>query len=343
MRALIIGTGLAGIAITERFAERKINVQIVSSTMQPSSTAIATGMYNPVVFRRLNLSWMIEELLPEMHEFYHSLEKKLGVNLNEAIDFAKRIQSDDYRILWEKRIQESPNDRFMGAIRDGYGPVLEAGMIDCGLLKASYEKYLIERSLLIDGTFDPTSIEFEDDKVITPFGAYDTIVFCEGPYAAQNPFFDWLPFNLCQGEWIIIKTATSLNERVINNKTNIIPLGDKTYKLSSTYSWKTLDWQPHTEASEELLQNFKEVHDVDFEIIDHQAALRPTVADRRPYLGRHPEYAQLAIFNGLGSKGVMLAPYFSKHLVDHLIDGKPLMEEVDIKRHEKRFRTRQLR
>ena len=114
-------------------------------------------------------------------------------------------------------------------------------------------------------------------------------------------------------------------------------MGENRYKLSSSYSWKTLDWQPHDEAKEELLKGFEELFDVPYTLVEHRAALRPTVSDRRPYLGRHPEYASLAIFNGLGSKGVMLAPYFSQHLASHLLDGTPLLPEVDIKRHLKRF------
>ena len=39
-----------------------------------------------------------------------------------------------------------------------------------------------------------------------------------------------------------------------------------------------------------------------------------------------------AIFNGLGSRGVLLAPWCAQHLTDHLFKGVPLDPEVDLER-----------
>jgi hypothetical protein len=38
------------------------------------------------------------------------------------------------------------------------------------------------------------------------------------------------------------------------------------------------------------------------------------------------------MFNGMGSKGVMIAPLFADHFIRHLEDRIPLNPEVDIKR-----------
>ena len=67
------------------------------------------------------------------------------------------------------------------------------------------------------------------------------------------------------------------------------------------------------------------------------AGVRPTVSDRRPLLGTHPSQKNAHIFNGLGTKGVMIAPYYSAHLINHLIDGVELEKEVDIGRFEGLF------
>lgn len=340
MQALIIGGGLAGITVAEELIARGIAFDLLCDRTQNSSTGIATGMFNPVVFRRLNLSWMVDELLPEMHGFFKGLEARLNISLKHPITFEKRIPSEDYASLWGKRIrEEEQHPHYMAPIKDGYGPVKQAGMVDCSLLQDAYLADLETKDQLIDARLDYHELQLREDQSVHYHGKqYDLIIFCEGPFAVENPFFNWLPFNLCQGEWIIIKTEEELTGKVINNVTNLIPLGDKRYKLSSTYSWKTLDGKPHKEEADALIENFHQLYpDVAFRIVDHRAALRPTVADRRPYLGRHPEHPQLAIFNGLGSKGVMLAPYFSKHLVDHLIDEKALLAAVDIQRHIKRY------
>jgi glycine/D-amino acid oxidase-like deaminating enzyme len=42
----------------------------------------------------------------------------------------------------------------------------------------------------------------------------------------------------------------------------------------------------------------------------------------------HPQHKNLGIFNGLGSKGISLAPYWANHLVEHILEKKPLDSEV---------------
>ncbi|MEL7021711.1 MAG: hypothetical protein AAGK47_08885, partial [Bacteroidota bacterium] len=59
---------------------------------------------------------------------------------------------------------------------------------------------------------------------------------------------------------------------------------------------------------------------------------RPTVKDRRPFLGKHPDFSRLAIFNGLGTKGASLGPYFAQQMTNHLLQQTALEPDVDITR-----------
>lgn len=69
-----------------------------------------------------------------------------------------------------------------------------------------------------------------------------------------------------------------------------------------------------------------------YEIIKHEAGIRPSSIDRRPILGQHPQFNNYYIFNGLGTKGVMLAPYFSQQLLNHIENNCTISMEVDVKR-----------
>lgn len=42
----------------------------------------------------------------------------------------------------------------------------------------------------------------------------------------------------------------------------------------------------------------------------------------------------VGIFNGLGTKGVMLSPYLSRHFVNHLLKKEKLMAEIDIAQYD---------
>jgi glycine/D-amino acid oxidase-like deaminating enzyme len=74
-------------------------------------------------------------------------------------------------------------------------------------------------------------------------------------------------------------------------------------------------------------------------IVDQDWGIRPTTPDRRPLLGRHPEQDRTFAFNGLGTKGVSLAPYWSEAMVRYMENGQPLNKEVDIERYKSLYWT----
>ena len=58
--------------------------------------------------------------------------------------------------------------------------------------------------------------------------------------------------------------------------------------------------------------------------------------DRRPMVGVHAKHSQLSVLNGLGTRGVMIAPTVAKNLFHHLEYGEKLDQEIDIKRFVKK-------
>ena len=86
----------------------------------------------------------------------------------------------------------------------------------------------------------------------------------------------------------------------------------------------------------ELLQALSKVYDQEVKVIDHQTGFRPTTHDRKPVLGFHPEYPQLGVFNGFGSRGVLLIPYFAQHIQAHIELQSNLNNEVNLMRYWKK-------
>ena len=83
-----------------------------------------------------------------------------------------------------------------------------------------------------------------------------------------------------------------------------------------------------------MIEKLKKVITVPYKIIDQTAGVRPTVKDRRPLVGVHPTYSNLAILNGLGTRGVMIAPTVAKQLFHHLEKGEELDPVTNIQRFE---------
>jgi glycine oxidase len=47
-------------------------------------------------------------------------------------------------------------------------------------------------------------------------------------------------------------------------------------------------------------------------------------------IGTHPLSKRIAIFNGLGSKGALQAPFASRQLIDNLEKSLPIHPEFDV-------------
>jgi glycine/D-amino acid oxidase-like deaminating enzyme len=203
----------------------------------------------------------------------------------------------------------------------------------------AYREHLQSTGSFRNDSFDLDHLKSIDQQLEYNGEVYDSVVFCEGAYAVYNPLWNWLPFKVAKGDWIVIETEDELCDTILNNVVNTIPLGNRRYKLSSTFEWETMSWEPSKNAVKELTKAFEERFNVPYKIVEHASGLRPAASDRRPYLGVHPRIPKHFIFNGFGSKGVLLAPFFADQLTKHILKGAPLNQEVDIKRHLRRFQA----
>ena len=158
------------------------------------------------------------------------------------------------------------------------------------------------------------------------------IVFCEGFGVKQNPYFNHLPLEEVKGEIITIHAPKLEIDFLLKSTLFVLPLGNHRYKVGATFNHKDKTSIPSIEGKEELVDKLKKVITVPYEIIDQSAGIRPAVKDRRPLVGVHDKYPQLAILNGLGTRGVMIAPSMAKELYGLLEEGIDLDPEINCNR-----------
>ncbi|MDH5381267.1 MAG: FAD-dependent oxidoreductase, partial [Cyclobacteriaceae bacterium] len=82
-----------------------------------------------------------------------------------------------------------------------------------------------------------------------------------------------------------------------------------------------------------LLDKFSGLIDKPTEVKSQKAGVRPSTRDRRPFVGLHPEHKTIGIFNGLGTKGLSLAPYFAEELIAFIENNSRISTEANIERY----------
>ncbi len=344
---IVVGLGLAGISFCEVLKENNKKFLVFDDASQQSS-GVAGGLYNPVILKRFTEVWKAKEQLDLVTPFYKKLEKKLSTTLDYKIPVYRRFTSIEEQNMWfeaadKPSLQEflstkiiKKENKFIDA-EFGYGQVLKTGRVDTAKLQGLYKDYLASNNKMMFEKFEHASIIFENHNIVYKGIKAKNIVFADGFGLKRNPFFNYLPLNGTKGELLTIKAPDLCINYVLKSSVFVIPLEENLYRVGATYKWKDKTNIPTSEAKDEILKKLDSFLKCDYKVIDHVAGIRPTVADRRPLIGTHPLHNNIHILNGLGSRGVMIAPYVSKKLYGFIENHFPLEKEINIKRFEKYY------
>ena len=150
--------------------------------------------------------------------------------------------------------------------------------------------------------------------------------------AAKIPGFPICHFEVVKGEVFRIRLKGFRAQRILKHKILLAPLQEDQYWVGSNYEHQPSNDLPSERGRTFIEEKLRQTLKVPYEELHHLAAIRPATKDRRPLLGRHPKFPQLAIFNGLGAKGSSLGPYFARQLARHFLYEEPIHPEADIAR-----------
>lgn len=340
---IIVGSGLAACCLMHRFAEASVSFTVISQPGLSSSSHVAAGIWNPVVFKRYTKSWMADTVLPEMQAFYAAIEQQSSIKMLYPRLIIRPLADEREKTLWlgksKNELDEyldsqlySNNETFPGlSLPAEYGIVKHAGNLDLPAFLAYSTKRF--KNHIIEETFEHSSLKISPEGLSYKNRNAKAVVFCEGWLIKNNPFFNWLPFKPAKGEVLTLSAeGLQLKNHISNRSSFLFEQQHGQLRCGATYEWQNLNEEATDAAREELLAAYATHTDIPARVTAHQAGVRPATIDRRPVLGCHPELAGLYVFNGLGSKGVMLAPYFSKKFVNFYLHNEALSAEVNVRR-----------
>jgi glycine oxidase len=339
---IIVGQGLAGTCLCKELLDRGKKVLVIDSPELPSSSIIAGGLFNPVTGRNMVLTWKAHELFSCLQPFYKKFEeilgKKLIYNMPLFRPFANNLELNE----WQGK---SIDQRFMPFIdfitdkpykpefiRNDLGGIMfkQTGYLKIKTLLEGYRSLLKKQNKLIEEEFIHEKINFNADSIVYKEYLASKIILCDGPIGFGNKLLRNIRFHPLKGE--VLRLNIDYESNFILNRNAFVLPHEGQYMAGSNYELNDTSWQPTSKAREEITAKIDKILNIPYEVIDQRAGLRPTTHDRRPVVGILPNYPHIGVFNGLGTKGISLAPYFARQFAEYLVDGAEIEAETKIGR-----------
>ncbi len=323
----IVGGGLAGCSLALALHQRGKNVRIVDRGDSVTSTKVAAGIVNPITGPYLTKEPRFNEFWSHALKFYRTFEDLVRVTLFREMRMVRLLDSERQVAKWQSRLKSSgyqeclTDDPFH--IGEDFHSEFGGFTIECAghLLTADF----------INATKRFMGNQWQVREILEPDPEGMTI-FCEGVNGLHNPLFDWVHFRPAKGEILTVRINDLKEDRIVNRGgVWLLPIGDSVFRAGATYDWDSNDCNVTAEGRGLIESRLKGLIKVPYEVLDHQAAVRPVIGTRKLLIGIHPANKHVGFFNGLGSKGVLLAPFFAKNFAAHLCGEEEIDEEVDLR------------
>lgn len=341
---LIIGQGIAGSVLAFQLQQKGKSVFIINQQQKYHSSTVAAGMYNPVSGKRMVLAWKWKDMLEKAKNWYGKLEIELKSKYLTEMPtyqcYASVKEQNDFSIKAEDSLfmeHLNANPEKVSGFKDELGAfeIVSTGWLQTQELLPQLRNKWKEEALYLEENFDYTQLVINESSFTYKEISASKIVFCEGYEISQNPYFSYIPMVLAKGDVFKLKCERIPQNRIWKKGLYLVPQGNSIFKAGSTYRWGKTSAEPDEEGKIELKEKLDALLNCEYEILEHLSGIRPASKDRYPVLGEHPNHKNMFVFNGLGTKGIMWAPYMAEKLLDLMEHEIEIENIISVKRFEK--------
>lgn len=326
---IIIGQGIAGTTLAWQLRWKRQRVVIIDRDADSTASDVAAGLISPITGRRQAVSWRFEQLWPIAQRFYHRAEQQTRTSFFHCQPMLKTLAVGDPALhspFARRRLRlDPPFASNVEAIE-----LAPAARLDVrAYLLASREVFREDDCYLASDIDVRADLEFDGTNACIPrLGlCARMLVFCQGIDANENEWFPDIQFEPTKGEILTVAHSDLRCKHIIHDQVWLAPHGEGKWMVGATYERHFENAAPTHSGRNELLQKLSRFLPQQPKIIEHRAAIRPTVRGRLPVIGRHPS-KPMAFFNGLGSKGALRAPFVAGQLADFLVEGKHVANQL---------------
>lgn len=352
--AAVIGGGLAGASLALYLADAGVDTTVFhqNETQGSCASAVPLALFNPAAALRAKLSYQAEVALEELNILIDRIQPFAEKNIAEKSgvfrpcldarmekNFLQAYEEEPWPDGWvEWYDKETIRKKFPGLTRVSSGLMVNAGMtVDTAAYLFGIHNLLTSLShvKLVESKIEHAYKSgrnwiIQDDNGTETEAKY--LIMANGYGIQDFPQWSFLRLHPVKGQALEIINHGISSPRTVSARGYLAFMDDKLV-IGSTYEHHFSNLRPDEKGKTRLLKKLETIYpDTNKTKLKQWAGCRISTPDRLPYLGEHPEFSQLYIFNGLGSKGLMYSGYCASMLADFIINNKPVHSTFNVNR-----------
>ncbi len=325
---IIVGQGIAGSMMAYMLYLQQIPFIVIDTGNANTASRVAAGMFTPITGKRKTIQPLVLQQISFAVKTYKAIEQLIGYNFIHLENIYQVYNAASEQNDWIAKSAKYGYAEFILSCPDqlpnikqemGACEITNSGWVDCSLLINGFADWLNRKGALLTTEFNYSELHIGKDAMEYQGIKFKNIIFCEGYQTVNNPFFNEIVIP-CKGDMLTIQYDHADMSRIIKkNSIYMVEKGNGVFKVGSTYHWNNNNAEPD-EADKALLElQLDSLLEKDYSVINHQSAIRPTTQNREVIVRQHPENSQMFMLNGMGTKGVLQAPWWAERLVKLIV------------------------
>ncbi|MEZ6041029.1 MAG: FAD-dependent oxidoreductase [Planctomycetaceae bacterium] len=323
---IIVGQGIAGTTLAWELHNRGRTLALIDRVEEVTASRAAAGLITPVTGKRMTQMPDFQRYWEYASAFYREVEQQTQCEIFQSTSMLRIFRNEEERQMFITRRRE----QLRGSVREEADP--EKGLTGFSMQPAG--RLLVKRYLIASKEFFSRkhfvvseSLQIENDVRVSNSTVTisrlklrgHNIVFCQGYQPQSNPWFAHIPDKPARGDIVKVALPARTERRITHQGIWIVPEeGRNEFSIGATYDWKDLTNTPSEEGLSQLLSQLPAAEQKEARVVKHVAAVRPAMSNRKVVAGYHQEESRVAIFNGLGAKGCLVAPVKAKELAEEI-------------------------
>lgn len=364
---IVAGAGIAGLSAAWAAHQAGLRTAVVDPAGPAAgASGVPLALLNPAPGRRARKTWRAKECMRHTLSLLRSVEEYSGVKFlyengiarpafdrkmaEGMIDSSRNPEWPEGWVEWLD--EEEFSRRFPGVHCQGGGLWIPVGCsVRMPLFLHHLCRYLEELGVTFIFGREISQVLDDAHAVAEPEDSVDSsqeagfsirrhsapvVIHATGEEMTRDPRWSLLPLHRIKGQSLTTRLTEELPYSCsVSGLGYLIQSENGEVMVGGTYEHHYHHMNPDRKGEEYLLRRLEKQHpglSGKLREFSSWTGVRVSLPDKMPVIGRHSSDPALWIMGGLGSRGLILAPYLGKLLVGAITDGDKLPAEVSIER-----------